>query len=194
MVFVACAEFIIGRPLTEARIDFSFAKPSYSHVYRDYFAGNYQFSTSHSSIRIPLETCHIVNVSANHENYVLAMKQCETMLSQLKSHKCSTTYQLQKMMLSQPLGTLSEEDAAAALFISKRTLARRLEKEGSSYMDIRKKLLSEQASSYLRRSQMSIEAIASLLNYHDSANFRRAFKRWFHLSPKDYRQQFTEDS
>jgi AraC-like DNA-binding protein len=191
MVFVACAEFIIGRPLTDARIDFSFAKPNYSQVYSDYFAGSYQFSASHSSIKIPLETCHIVNVSANHENYVLAMKQCETMLSQLKSHKCSTTYQLQKMMLSQPLGTLSEEDAAAALFISKRTLARRLEKEGSSYMDIREKLLSEQASSYLRDSQMSVEAIASLLNYHDSANFRRAFKRWFNVSPKDYRQQFV---
>ena len=190
MVFVACAEFIIGRPLTEAQIFFSFAKPNYSHVYRDYFMANYQFSAPYSNIKIPLETCHIPNASANYDNYVLAMKQCETMLSQLKSHKCSTTYQLQKMMLSQPLGTLSEEDAAAALFISKRTLARHLAKEGSSYMEIREKLLSEQASHYLRNSTMSVEAIASLLNYHDSANFRRAFKRWFAVSPKEYRQQF----
>ena len=194
MVFVACAEFIIGRPLTEAHIDFSFTKPNYSHVYSDYFSGSYQFSASHSSIKIPLDICHIVNVSANHENYVLAMKQCEIMLSQLKSHKCSTTYQLQKMMLSQPLGTLSEENAAAALFISKRTLARRLEKEGSSYTDIREKLLSEQASSYLRDSQMSVEAIALLLNYHDSANFRRAFKRWRNLSPTQYREQLSKEA
>ncbi len=189
MVFVACAEFIIGRPLSEANINFSFAKPSYSHVYSEYFASSYQFSAPYSSIKIPLAICHIPNASANHENYVLAMRQCETMLSQLKSHKCSTTYQLQKMMLSQPLGTLSEDDAAAALFISKRTLARHLAKEGSSYMDIREKLLSEQASHYLRNSTMSVEAIASLLNYHDSANFRRAFKRWFQVSPKEYRQQ-----
>jgi AraC-like DNA-binding protein len=48
--------------------------------------------------------------------------------------------------------------------------------------------LSQQASSYLRNSRMSVEAIASLLNYHDSANFRRAFKRWLKLSPKQYRQ------
>lgn len=142
------------------------------------------------SIKIPLETCHIPNASATHENYVLAMRQCEVMLSQLKSHKCSTTYQLQKMMLSQPLGTLSEEDAAAALCISKRTLARHLAKEGSSYMQIRDKLLAEQARHYLLNSKLSVEAIASLLNYHNSANFRRAFKRWFELSPKEYRQQF----
>ncbi|HEY4712796.1 MAG TPA: hypothetical protein VIH30_00915 [Aquirhabdus sp.] len=41
------------------------------------------------------------------------------------------TYQIQKMMLSHPLGELNEEDAAAILFVSKRTLARLLEKEGS---------------------------------------------------------------
>lgn len=191
MVFVACAEFIIGRPLHDAQMSFSFSKPLYHDVYKVYFAGNYQFSAPYSSIKIPLETCYIPNASANHDNYVLAMRQCEVMLSQLKSHKCSTTYQLQKMMLSQPLGTLSEEDAAAALFISKRTLARHLAKEGSSYMDIREKLLSEQASHYLCNSAMSVEAIASLLNYHDSANFRRAFKRWFKVSPKEYRQKLA---
>ncbi|PTQ90439.1 AraC family transcriptional regulator [Agitococcus lubricus] len=189
MVFVACAEFIIGRPLHDAQMNFSFAKPAYHEVYKAYFAGSYQFSASYSSIKLPLEICHIPNASANHENYVLAMRQCEVMLSQLKSHKCSTTYQLQKMMLSQPLGTLSEENAAAALFISKRTLARHLAKEGSSYMEIRDKFLAEQASHYLRNSTMSVEAIASLLNYHDSANFRRAFKRWFHMSPQTFRQQ-----
>lgn len=191
MVFVACAEFIIGRPLSEAQINFSFAKPDYSEVYSDYFAGSYQFSASHSSIKIPLETCHIVNASADHKNYVLAMRQCETMLLQLKSHKCSTTYQLQKMMLSQPLGTLNEEDAAAALFMSKRTLARRLQKEGTGYSDIRDKLLSEQACYYLSHSHLSTEAIASLLNYYDSANFRRAFKRWFKVSPQQYRQMLN---
>ncbi|MFO1392004.1 MAG: AraC family transcriptional regulator ligand-binding domain-containing protein [Agitococcus sp.] len=191
MVFVACAEFIIGRPLVEAKMYFNFAQPAYSEVYKDYFSGSYQFSAPYSYIKIPLASCHIPNASANHQNYVLAMRQCEVMLSQLKSHKCSTTYQIQKMMLSQPLGTLSEEDAAAALFISKRTLARHLAKEGSSYMEIRDKLLAEQASHYLRHSTMSVEVIASLLNYHDSANFRRAFKRWFAVSPKEYRQKLA---
>jgi AraC-like DNA-binding protein len=40
----------------------------------------------------------------------------------------------------------------------------------------------------LRDSQLSIEAIAALMNYHDSAKFRRAFKRWFDQSPEQFRQ------
>jgi AraC-like DNA-binding protein len=95
-------------------------------------------------------------------------------------------------MLSHPLGELNEEDAAAILFVSKRTLARLLEKEGSSYKQIRDQILSQQASGYLRNSDLSVDAIAFLLNYYDSANFRRAFKRWFNLTPSQYREQVKE--
>jgi AraC-like DNA-binding protein len=32
------------------------------------------------------------------------------------------------------------------------------------------------------------------LNYHDSANFRRAFKRWYHCPPNEYREQLKSTS
>ena len=82
--------------------------------------------------------------------------------------------------------------AAAQLFISKRTLARRLRAEGTGFRQIRDEIISQQATGYLRDSHMSVEAIAALLNYHDSANFRRAFKRWFQVSPDQYRQRFNK--
>jgi AraC-like DNA-binding protein len=72
--------------------------------------------------------------------------------------------------------------------MSKRTLARKLKRENSSFRQIREEVLSRQAASYLCDSQMSVEAIATLLNYHDTASFRRAFKRWFGLTPDQYRQ------
>ena len=90
-------------------------------------------------------------------------------------------------MLAHPLSQLSEENVAAALFISKRTLARRLKQEGVSFREIKDSILSKQASSYLLETELSVDAIASLLNYHDSANFRRAFKRWFNIPPNNYR-------
>jgi AraC-like DNA-binding protein len=92
-----------------------------------------------------------------------------------------------KMALSRPPGTLSEDEAAASLFMSKRTLARKLKQERTSFGNIRGEILSQQAASYLRDSQLSIEAIAALMNYHDSANFRRAFKRWFDQPPERFR-------
>jgi AraC-like DNA-binding protein len=95
---------------------------------------------------------------------------------------------VQKIMLSSPLGQLNEEGIAAELFINKRTLARRLKKEGTSFRELRDEILSQQAADYLIKDDLSIDAIAMLLNYHDGSNFRRAFKRWFGMSPDEFRK------
>jgi len=134
-----------------------------------------------------MSLCREPNASANHENYRLALQQCEVMLAQLQSDQPTYQTRLKKMMLSRPPGTLSENEAAASLFMSKRTLARKLKKECTSFREIRDEILSQQAASYLLNTQLSIEAIAALMNYHDGANFRRACKRWFGRPPEQIR-------
>jgi AraC-like DNA-binding protein len=197
VIFMECAAFIIGRPLTEVSFNFTHPKPTYSEIYSQFLSGSSMFSAPELMIRVPMTVCQIPNASANYESYMLAMRECESILAnlhlQLESKNQRITYQIQKMMLSHPLGELNEEDAAAILFVSKRTLARQLTKEGSSYKQIRDKILSQQASGYLRNSDLSVDAIAFLLNYYDSANFRRAFKRWFNLTPSQYREQVKHE-
>src|SRR5690606_5908945 len=103
----------------------------------------------------------------------------QTMLQQLDGNKGHTSNRVRKLLLSHPPGKLSEEGAARILFISKRTLARRLAKEGSGFQQLRDEILSSLATGYLKDTKLSVEAIAGLLNYHDSSSLRRAFKRWF---------------
>lgn len=188
-ILFQCAEFIIGHPVEDARICFSFDEPDYSHRYAEFLPGKIEFSAPQLILKVPANLCDIPNASANHENYSLALRQCQSMLEQLPLNTNNWTHRLQKMMLSHPPGVLSEDEAAAMLFISKRTLARRLTLEGSNFRKIRDEMLSQQASSYLHNSDMSVDAIAAVLNYHDSSNFRRAFKRWFQLTPDQYRKQ-----
>lgn len=191
VIFAECAEFIVGRPLNELKVSFAHPEPAYSSYYSEFLPGTFEFSSPTILVRIPMAVCKIPNASANHENYLMALQQCEAMLAQLKANNDSCKYQIQKMILSGPPGIFSEDEVAAALFISKRTMARRLKKEGTSFRQVRDEILSQQAIGYLRDSKMSVDAIAALLNYHDSSNFRRAFKRWFKLTPDQYRQQIT---
>ena len=188
IIFFDTAEFIVGRPVEEVVSCFAHQEPDYSDRYADHIPGPIEFGAASLLLKIPLEVCRVPNASANHENYMIALKQCESMLEQLQPDKQSCKYQIQKMMLSQPPGMLSEEEAAASLFICKRTLARRLNREGSSFRQIRDEIVAQQAVGYLRDTNLSIEAMAALLNYHDSANFRRAFKRWFNVTPAQYRR------
>lgn len=187
VILYECAEFIVGRPIHEAQIFFAHQKPDYSQNYSHFLPCNPLFSAPSIKVEFPLSLCEIPNASANQDSYMLAMRQCESMLQQLKPAQQSYVYHIQKMMLSSSLHELNEENIAAALFMSKRTLARKLVHDGTSFREIRDSILSKQASSYLLDSELSIEVIATLLNYHDSANFRRAFKRWFHISPSEYR-------
>ena len=194
VIFHECAAFIVGRPVTEVSLYFSHTEPSYSDCYADYLPGVYSFTANDLMVKIPLSVCETPNASANQEGYLLAMQQCELMLAQLNRQTQSELYQIQKVMLSHPLSDLNETSVAAALFVSKRTLTRKLKQHDLSFREIRDNILSQQASSYLRDSELSVEAIASLLNYHDSANFRRAFKRWFGMTPSDYRKEQSAPS
>lgn len=190
VIFFECAEFIVGRHIDEAQIHFAHKEPHYSQNYMHYLSGHCHFSAAELKVEFPLDLCEIPNASANHESYMLAMRQCESMLQQIKPAQQGYIYHIQKIMLSSSLQEQSEEQIAAALFMSKRTLARKLALDGTSFREIRNSILSKQASDYLLESNICIDAISSLLNYHDSANFRRAFKRWFGMTPSEYRKKF----
>ena len=189
MAFFECAHFILGRRLHEAVTYFAHSKPDYVEEYSEYLPGEVHFSQSRIMIKIPIAACRVPNVSASRESYALAYKQCEIILAQQHNQKGTCKYQVKKLMLSHPSGFLSEENTAEALFISKRTLARKLKAEDTSFRQIRDEILSKQSAAYLEEGRMSVESISALLGYHDSANFRRAFKRWFSMTPDQYRQQ-----
>lgn len=90
-----------------------------------------------------------------------------------------------------PSGRVKEEDIAADLHLSTRTLQRRLLDEGVNFGELLQSVRQELAQSYIDDSQLNISEVAYLLGYSDQANFTRAFKRWFGATPSDWRQRKT---
>ena len=187
MALLSLVEFVLGQPLEEGQLHFGYPAPAHLESYQNYFTLPSRFDAGESKVLIPQRLCRIPNASSDHVMYNIALQQCQAMLRQLPEKRASTKQRVQAIMLSYPPGQLSEEDLAERLFITKRTLARRLEKEGTGFRPLRDELLSTMAARYLSETRMSVEAIAGLLNYHDAANFRRAFKRWFGTTPARYR-------
>lgn len=180
-------EFILGRPLHDGDLAIAHATPSYAKQYCDYISCPIEFNANATVLRLPIALAHTANATSDHINFEFALRQCQNMLAQLEDSSHSTTKQVKKLLLSAPPRQLSETDVAAALFISKRTLSRRLADEDTRFSIIRDDLLAAMAADYLRTTTVSVEAIASFLNYHDTANFRRAFKQWFQQTPQAYR-------
>ncbi len=81
----------------------------------------------------------------------------------------------------------SVEAAAEALGLSVRTLQRRLEAVRVNYRDLIDLVRRELAEEYMGDSSLTQVDIAFLLGYSEQSTFNRAFRRWFEMTPREYR-------
>lgn len=191
MVIQALVASFLGRTLSDAHVRFEFPRPSYHALYANYIDANIHFDCARSEVLIPTALLGELNPFGDSDSYAAAREICATLLAQTPVNALSMTDRVKRFLLAQPMSSVSEEQVARSLFVSKRTLARRLQKEGSSYRRIRDDVLAELAAGHLRDGRFSVESIAALLGYHDSANFRRAFRRWYDCSPSEFRHDVT---
>lgn len=102
---------------------------------------------------------------------------CERLIGQprISSGLSGEVYQL---LLNAPSQFPSMTEVASQLGLQERTLRRRLAAEDASYGaivdDVRRKLAIE----YLQTTRMSVDDVAWKVGFSDSANLRRAIRRW----------------
>jgi AraC-like DNA-binding protein len=88
-----------------------------------------------------------------------------------------------------PDGEPRRDDVASALRLSERTFQRRLAEEATSFLKLVDDTRRELAEQYLGWLHLSLAQAAYLLGFADQRSFFRACKRWFKLSPGQYRNQ-----
>jgi AraC-like DNA-binding protein len=77
--------------------------------------------------------------------------------------------------------------AARKLHMSRRTLQRLLEAEGTTFSELVDTLRCDLATRYLREPAIAIAEVAFLLGFSEASAFHRAFKRWQGTTPAGYR-------
>ena len=101
-----------------------------------------------------------------------------------------TSYRAREVIIRRlPDGEPRRDEVASELCMSERTLQRRLEEEATSFVQLLDDTRRELANQYLGRLHLSLAQAAYLLGFADQRSFFRACRRWFQLSPGQYRSQ-----
>ena len=91
------------------------------------------------------------------------------------------------------LGDASEELVANRLSMGKRTLQRALRKEGTTFRDVKLRMIEKRARALLAETDLPLSEIAASLGYEEPKSFQRAFQRQTGLTPHAYRASLSSE-
>ncbi|MGW4846804.1 AraC family transcriptional regulator [Nocardia brasiliensis] len=96
---------------------------------------------------------------------------------------------VRELLVRHPGEIPDQVQVAAELFMSPRTLSRRLNDEGTSFRALLDEIRETLAVGLLARTEMTTEQVAARLGYSEAASFIRAFRRWKGYPPQEYRSR-----
>ncbi|WP_337262785.1 MULTISPECIES: helix-turn-helix transcriptional regulator [unclassified Serratia (in: enterobacteria)] len=100
-----------------------------------------------------------------------------------------------KQQLTQALPTPPQLSELAALHRTPpRTLQRKFRTLGTSYNQLLEEVRRNNAISLLSVKHFTTQQVGQQLGYRDTPSFQRAFRKWFSMSPGQYRQQYYEST
>ncbi|QJT79287.1 AraC family transcriptional regulator [Kosakonia sp. MUSA4] len=190
-VYAYCKWLGISDSLRLYSISFCYEKPADIRKYENMFSCPIQFGMAVNSITFyeddllkPLMTKNEI-LQQFHEGQSQLHLEIQSRENFKSKVKVIVKEQIKK-------GHCTIISVAAALFMTQRTLQRRLEKESIYFKDILSDVKKEMAIYYLLHTQYSLSYISILLGYQDISSFSRVCIRWFGIAPSVYRSLNNE--
>ncbi len=184
---------IIGKTNPAIRIELAYDAPTYASQYPDYLRAPCQFNRPRTKIVLPSGLALMPNPMADPETYALALARCEQILLEQKRPE-GWSARVTEILRSNPGQIWTCEQVACHFHLSSRTLMRQLQAEDTTYQKVRDTELARQAQLSLQAGNHTVESIALSLGYQEVSNFRRAFRRWFGISPREFQRKLRKQS
>jgi len=183
---VGLVRWVLSFSVCPLRVTLKHSNYSGNDIYTDAFRCPVEFDSDKNSIlfsRADFEA-PIPTADAGLITYYERIMSSDLERSQMLDIK---DFVISEIIKHLPNGTPGVELVASKLFMTARTLQRRLKSESVSFKTLLDKCRQELAVEYLCERKISIEKTAIELGFSENSTFIRAFKRWFSQTPGEYR-------
>jgi AraC-like DNA-binding protein len=181
------AAWLVAHPLPLDEVSFPYPPPQHAADYELVFAPRYTFDAPRLEARFPAEwlALPVRRDEAALRSFLADAPASITTLYRRDHALGLRVREYLRAALPEHLGLPA---IARRLFLSPRTLHRRLEDEGTSLRAIKDSLRRELAIDWLTKTARPLGRIGADLGFADAAAFYRAFRAWTGSGPREYRQ------
>lgn len=179
--------YATGRDFSAVEVWVDWPEPPSHARYRDRLPPM-RFNMPTNQIRFPLDHLQWPMIMADPMAFQQALTQCEQERIRFAETIDDLAARVRAELILEPgAGFPGLEVVAEKLHISGRTLKRRLQILGTSFLEVLENAQRQEAERQLTTTDMAIQDIASLLGYTGPANFARAFRKWTGETPSQFR-------
>lgn len=183
---LAFCRWMTGKPISPLQINLQGDAPADLEPYRQVFQAPLKFNSEHYALLFSRADMEITLPTANAALAQLHDRFAGEYLARFSESR--VTHQARQVLCRLlPQGEPKRDSVAQALYLSQRTLQRRLQEEGTSFQQLLDDTRRELVMQYLAQPSLTLLEIAYLLGFADPSNFFRAFRRWFGTTPGEYR-------
>ncbi len=184
---VALTRSLIGEHFRPMRLELSYPKPAYSALYQRFFQCPIVFDAPLN--RLFMDAHWLEQPIRTYDEYMqpCLQAQIDSVLSMTQTEEEDLIESITTFLSSKLAQAPSLQETAQSLYLTERTLRRRLSALSTSYQKILDKVRYQQAHNLLTRTHLSLYDIAIAIGFSDAPGFRRAFKRWSGQLPQEIR-------
>ena len=180
--------WLVGRGLALDHVTFPYDRPDHASDYPLIYTENFSFGSDHLRASLQL---NLLELPVRRDEAALAafLEGAPGKLTTLYRRDREVVIRVRDLLRKAFPESPGQEEIAARLYLSPRTLHRRLADEGSSFRAIKDALRRDMALSRLSKTDEPVARIAAELGYADTSTFYRACMEWTGLPPSSYRRQ-----
>jgi AraC-like DNA-binding protein len=184
---VRMLRMLTGVPVSPLEVTFIYPEPESTAEYERIFHCPVKFGHKYNSMVYEMKAASLPVRMANPALAEHFEQYARDFLAQLE-RKDETTQMVTRIILARMDDeNLTIDKVAREMAVSVRTLQNRLEQEGVVFSELLRDIRQRLAKKYLCE-DYSVEQITYLLGFSEPSVFRKAFKKWAGVTPREYRE------
>jgi len=178
---------VLGKDWSPCAVSFEHARPQDHQAHQQAFGAPVYFERGCNSMLVPKADLKGQLMPERDANLLFLVQDVLRRLGAQDQRRNLLDEADTQVRLALGSGEPALEAIAASLQLSPAALQRHLREAGLSFSQLVEKIRRELAVHYLRQPRRPVSDLAALLGYSETSAFSRAFRRWFGVSPRQWR-------